>query len=210
MFPERLRVAVEELSSIYSLAEHSYKKIQQLLDKIDTAHLLEYRYCARNLQEFVEGLFRGDDEDANLERIHRAIHAMKNAFNDHLDLATDYAAYMFRQLQAVEKARPLDFYVHNLDEVESAILAVQMKIAESRASLQQRVSIYKEILHSPELNTLLVFAAPLNIEKIKERIALDQLSLQRESRRFVLTVMLSCAGILLSLLGILLAYLSLS
>ncbi|MDR1662650.1 MAG: hypothetical protein LBR95_09585 [Azoarcus sp.] len=185
--------ALAEFFSIYEFAEESSKRTQQILDEMAVSNLNEFRYCARNLVDFLKIAYsqQQPDDGALLEAIHRAAHAAKNAVNDTLDLVVDHACAQLRMLRAIDKEKELSYYVHTLDDVEEALGTIGNKIAISRRDLAQRLELYRQIYESEAFKTVVDFAILDNIASIRERIGIDQYHMIENRRRFWVTIVIT-------------------
>jgi hypothetical protein len=156
MYTEKIQKAVDDFSKIYGLAEKAYKSLQTLLNQIDDKIHNEFRYCSRALKEFVSSLPDAKEED-NLGNILKAIHAVKNAFNDSIDLVLGYASLKIKELADIDSGKELILYIPNLHQILCDIANIHDKIAESRKTVEIRISIYEEILDSQEFKRIVEF-----------------------------------------------------
>ncbi|MDR2259486.1 MAG: hypothetical protein LBE06_00830 [Azoarcus sp.] len=196
IIPQELQEALIELFSIYGLAEESFKKTQEILSKLDISPLNEFRYCSRNLIEFLRiAVSQEDDIDKLKKIIQQATHAAKNALNDCLDLAVDRAAAELGRLRDIDKEKDLSYYVPNEKEVKGAIGVLHDKIAESRRDLVQRVEVYRQLYDSEAFKIIAAFANKQNLKSIEERIRIDERHMTRDTRRFWLTIVIGLLGI---------------
>jgi len=198
MYSEKIKTAVDDFSRIYGLAEKAYKSVQTLLNQIDDKVHNEFRYCSRALKEFVTSL-PGASEEETLENILKAIHAVKNAFNDSIDLVLGYASLKIKELAAIDSGKELILYIPNLQLILSDIVNIHEKIAQSRNTVEVRVSIYEEILDSQEFKRTVDFCNLIPV--LENNIRTDYGKIVKESRRFMITALLTTFGILIGIVG---------
>lgn len=198
MYTEKIQKSIDDFSKIYGLAEKAYKSLQTLLNQIDDKIHNEFRYCSRALKEFVISLPNAKEEET-LENILKAIHAVKNAFNDSIDLVLGFAALKIKELADIDSGKELILYIPNLQQILCDIAIIHNKIAESRRTVEVRISIYEEILDSLEFKRVVEFC---NIVPILENnIRTDYGRIVRDARRFYITASLSALGILFAIIG---------
>ena len=142
----------------------------------------EFRYCSRGLKEFLSESCQTDD-DEKLEYLQKATHATKNAFNDSIDLILGYASSKIRELSSIDTGKELVIFIPNIQEIMKAISKIHNQITNSRANVENRINIYKEILDSNDFGLVVSFCELIPI--IENNISAEYLRQVKERRKFI-------------------------
>jgi hypothetical protein len=199
VYSQRIEGAVDEFNTIYGLAEAAYKRLQTLLEQIDDKIHNEFRYCSRGLKEFVVGLPTAT-EDESIERLQKATHAVKNAFNDAIDLILGYASVKIGEFSHIDTGKELVLYIPTLQVLLLDIAKISKEISESRGNIERRVGIYSDILSSVEFGRVVEFCQIIPI--VGSNIRADYGRVVRDSRRFFVTMSVTTIGVLVGALGV--------
>jgi hypothetical protein len=199
-YSERVRLAVTEFTTIYALAEQAYKLNQTVLTQIDDKIHNEFRYCSRGLKDFVSLSASGTATDDELiDKINKAIHAAKNAFNDAIDLVIGYAKVTIVELADIDTGKELTVYVPQLSLVMENLKNLSLKIAISRGAANNRLEIYKEIMDSDEFKRIVDFCNSIPI--VKNNISTDYGRIIKQGRIFVITTSVSAVGVIFAIIS---------
>lgn len=182
MYSERVEERLKEFVELYGIAESAYKRLQTLLNLIDDKIHNEFRYCSRGLKEFLSESCQTDD-DEKLEYLQKATHATKNAFNDSIDLILGYASSKIRELSSIDTGKELVIFIPNIQEIMKAISKIHNQITNSRANVENRINIYKEILDSNDFGLVVSFCELIPI--IENNISAEYLRQVKERRKFI-------------------------
>lgn len=198
MYSSRVTQAITDFSELYGVAEKAYKRLQTLLGKIDDKVHNEFRYCSRGLKEFVVGL-PAATEDESIDRLQKATHAIKNAFNDSVDLILGYAALKISEFSDIDSGKELILYIPNLGKIIESIRKINSEIAASREDITNRIAAYKKIIESPEFEVVVNFCELIPV--LENNISTDFGREVKAGRRFVIGTSLTALGILIGFVG---------
>lgn len=199
MYSSRVKKAVDEFSELYGVAEQAYKRLQTLLGQIDDKIHNEFRYCSRGLKEFIYELHTSTEDDS-IGRLLRATHAVKNAFNDSVDLILGYASSKIGELAHIDTGKELILYIPNLAKILEAIKNINDQIALSRADITNRIVAYKNIIESSDFKIVVEFCELLPV--LENNIAADFSRSVKSARRFMITILLTSASILIGAIAV--------
>lgn len=182
MYSEKVEERLKEFIELYGIAENAYKRLQTLLDQIDDKIHNEFKYCSRGLKEFLSKSCETTD-DEKLEHLQKSTHAIKNAFNDSIDLILGYATIRIKELSSIDTGKEFIVFVPNIAKILESTVSIHTKIAESRANLENRIQTYKDILESDEFRLIVDFCEAIPI--IENNISSEYSRAIYERRKFI-------------------------
>jgi len=204
MYSERVEKRLKEFVELYGIAESAYKRLQTLLNVIDDKIHNEFRYCSRGLKEFLSESCQTDD-DEKLEYLQKATHATKNAFNDSIDLILGYSSSKIRELSSIDTGKELVIFVPNIQKVMEAISRIHNQITDSRANVENRINIYKQILESNDFELVISFCEQLPIVEDNKsaeysRPIEENKKIIRENQKFIIKMCATVGGSIVAII----------
>lgn len=190
MYSERVKERLTEFIELYGIAEKAYKRLQTLLNQIDDKIHNEFRYCSRGLKEFLS-VSCDITDDQQLEYLQISTHAIKNAFNDSIDLILGYASLKIKELSKIDTGKELVIFIPNIEKILKSIYNIHNKIAESRFKLEDRIETYKEILDSEEFRIVVEFCEI--IPTVENNISVEYGKLISENKKFFIKISITIA-----------------
>jgi hypothetical protein len=187
-----------EFYNLYKLSEKAYKSVQVIVLKIDDKIHNEFRY-SRGLAEVLSEVIKDEpNEQEVLGCLQRANHAVRNAFNDSIDLIVAYCDGQIRVMSGIDNDKPLSYFIPDLKEILEANRKLSDQIKESRGNLESRIEIYKNILDSYEFKRVVSFCenSPILLNAIKAENINFKSRVERGRRRFIITIVSAAAAIL--------------